>query len=237
MTVDYTKTQTGAGVQATGQIDQGLRAHFLKVYNHMAAGLGITGLVAFFASQSAALMNLIYTTPLQWVLMFAPLAFIFIMGAKMYSMSDNAARITFYAFAAVMGLSLSYIFLVYTPASITRVFFITAATFAGMSVFGYTTKRDLSGMGRFMIMGLIGIIIASIVNIFLKSSALDFAVSIAGVLIFTGLTAWDTQKIKQIYHQISPEGRGKAAIMGALNLYLDFINLMLFLLRFFGSRR
>lgn len=235
MTVDYTKQQTG--VQAPSQVDEGLRAHFMKVYSHMSVGLAITGLVAFFASQSAALMNLIYSTPLQWVVMFAPLAFIFIMGAKMNSMSDNAARITFYAFAAVMGLSLSYIFLVYTPASITRVFFITSATFAGMSLFGYTTKRDLSGVGRFMVMGLIGIIIASIVNLFLKSSALDFAVSIAGVLIFTGLTAWDTQKIKRIYHQVSPEGLGKAAIMGALNLYLDFINLMIFLLRFFGNRR
>jgi hypothetical protein len=229
--------------QSTAQadIDAGLRAHMLKVYNYMVAALVITGVTAFATATVAAnnpeLKQVLYGSPLKWLIMFAPLALVFFLSARIHSMSLSAAQVTFWIYSGLMGLSLSSIFLIYTGESITQVFFITAATFAGMSLYGYTTKKDLSGIGSFLMMGLLGIIIASIVNIFLGSSALHFAISVIGVLIFTGLTAYDTQKIKEIY--LESDGTavaGKKAIMGALALYLDFINLFIMLLQLFGNR-
>ena len=219
-------------------IDQGLRDYMMKVYNYMTSGLAISGLVAWGFSQSPTLMGAIYGTALQWVVMLAPLGFIFFLGARLQKMSLSAAQMTFWAFAAVMGISLSYIFIVFTGVSIVRVFLITSCTFAAMSIYGYTTKRDLTKFGSFLIMGLIGIIIASIVNIFLQSSAMQFVISCVGVLVFVGLTAYDTQRIKSTYYQVAGTAfAGKAAIMGALTLYLDFINLFIMLLRLFGQRR
>ena len=219
-------------------IDAGLREYMMKVYNYMTSGLAISGLVAWGFSQSPALMGAIYGTGLQWVVMLAPLGFIFFLGARLQKMSLSAAQMTFWAFAAVMGMSMSYIFIVYTGVSIVRVFLITCSTFAAMSIYGYTTKRDLTKLGSFLMMGLIGIIIASLVNIFLKSSMMYFVISIIGVLVFVGLTAYDTQKIKNMYvSSDSGEVIGKKAVMGALTLYLDFINLFIMLLRLFGQRR
>ena len=227
-------------------IDEGLRAYMLKVYNYMGLGLVVTGLVAYFANSFAvtadgtaltAWGNLIYNSPLMWVIVFAPLAFVMVLSFGINKLSVATAQLVFWAFAAVMGLSLSSIFMVYTDASIAKVFFITAATFGAMSLWGYTTKRDLTGMGSFLFMGLIGLIIAMIVNIFLASSALEFAISAVGVLIFVGLTAYDTQKIKESYHaSFGADVLAKGAIMGALSLYLDFINLFMMLLRLFGNR-
>ena len=227
-------------------IDEGLRAYMLKVYNYMGLGLVVTGLVAYFANAAAitadgtaltAWGNLLYNSPLMWVVVFAPLGFVLVLSFGINKLSVAAAQLVFWAFAAVMGLSLSSIFMVYTDASIAKVFFITAATFGAMSLWGYTTKRDLTGMGSFLFMGLIGLIIAMIVNIFLASSALEFAISAIGVLIFVGLTAYDTQKIKESYHEsLGADVLAKGAIMGALRLYLDFINLFLMLLRLFGNR-
>jgi uncharacterized protein len=222
-------------------IDEGLRSYMLRVYNYMGIGLVVTGLVAFFTAQwavsSPANAELLYGSPLAWVIMLSPLAFVLVLSFGINKLSVGAAQLIFWAFAAVMGLSLSSIFLVYTGASIAKVFFISAATFGAMSLYGYTTKRDLTGIGNFLIMGLIGLIIASIVNIFLASSALDFAISAIGVLIFVGLTAYDTQKIKESYDVgLGAEVLQKGAVMGALSLYLDFINLFMMLLRLFGSR-
>jgi FtsH-binding integral membrane protein len=222
-------------------IDEGLRSYMLSVYNYMGIGLVVTGLVAYFFNQwataSEANFNLIYGSPLAWVIMLAPLAFVLVLSFGINKMSTGAAQLTFWAFATVMGLSLSSIFAVYTGASIARVFFITAATFGAMSLYGYTTKRDLTSMGTFLFMGLIGLVIAMIVNIFLQSSALEFAISAIGVLIFVGLTAYDTQKIKESYaSHFGADVLTKNAIMGALSLYLDFINLFLMLLRLFGNR-
>jgi len=238
---EYDRQTMGARAGSAAVIDQGLRSYMLRVYNYMTGGLVITGLVAFFTSQwalsSAENAQLIYGSPLSWVIMLSPLAFVLVLSFGINKLSASTAQMIFWAFAGVMGLSLSSIFLVYTGASIARVFFITAATFGAMSLYGYTTKRDLTGIGNFLIMGLIGLIIASIVNIFLASSALDFAISAIGVLIFVGLTAYDTQKIKESYSAShSGEVLAKGAIMGALSLYLDFINLFLMLLRLFGSR-
>ena len=219
-------------------IDQGLRDYMMKVYNYMTSGLAISGLVAWGFSQSPTLMGAIYGTALQWVVMLAPLGFIFFLGARLQKMSTSAAQMTFWAFAAVMGISLSYIFIVFTGVSIVRVFLITSCTFAAMSIYGYATKRDLTKFGSFLIMGLIGIIIASIVNIFLQSSAMQFVISCVGVLVFVGLTAYDTQRIKSTYYQVAGTAfAGKAAIMGALTLYLDFINLFIMLMQLFGQRR
>ena len=218
-------------------IDVGLRAYMLKVYNYMCTGLALTGVVAFAASTSTGLMQAIYGTPLQWVIMLAPLGMVFFLAAKVNSMKASTAQTVFWIYAGLMGLSLSYIFLVYTGASITRVFFVTAGAFAGLSLYGYSTKRDLSAMGSFLIMGLIGIILASIVNIFLGSPGLEFVISVLGVLIFAGLTAYDTQKIKSMYYEADGnEVSDKKAIMGALSLYLDFINMFIFLLHLFGNR-
>jgi len=220
-----------------GYFDEGLRQHMLRVYNYMGAALVVTGLVAFFASTSPALMQAIFGTPLKWVVMLAPLAFIMVLSFGIHRLSFASAQMIFWTYAAAMGLSLSAIFLVFTGASIALTFFVTAATFLAMSLYGYTTKADLSKMGSFLMMGLIGIIIASLANLFFQSSALQFAISIIGVLIFTGLTAYDTQRIKEEYAaHLDHESLGKMALMGALSLYLDFVNLFTFLLHFLGQR-
>ncbi len=229
---------TGSAAQAGSAIDAGLRAHMLKVYNYMASGLALTGVIAMITASSETMMATIFGTPLQWVVMLAPLGFVMALSFGINKMSLPTVQGLFWAFAAVMGLSLASIFIIYTGASISRVFFITAGTFAGMSIYGYTTKRDLTAFGSFLIMGLIGIIIASVVNIFMQSPMLYWVISIAGVGIFVGLTAYDTQKIKLMY--LESDGHvtaGKKAIMGALTLYLDFINLFIMLLRLFGERR
>jgi FtsH-binding integral membrane protein len=234
-----------AGAQAGAVIDEGLRSYMLKVYNLMAMGLAITGLAAYgtFAmavdgNQLTAFGQAIFFSPLRYVVMLAPLAMVFFLSFRIHALSVAAAQTSFWIYAGLMGLSLSSIFLVYTQQSITQTFFVTAASFGALSLFGYTTKRDLSAMGSFLIMGLFGLLIASLVNIFLASSALNFAISAVGVLVFAGLTAWDTQRIKESYYEAdSTDMAGRKAIMGALQLYLDFINLFLFLLRFMGSSR
>jgi hypothetical protein len=234
------------GQTSIGELDAGLRSYMLKVYNYMSGGLVVTGVLAYLFGTVPALQNLLYVetargigmSPLGWIVTFAPLALVFFFSFRLASMSLGAAQATFWAFSALMGMSLSSVFMLYTGVSIARIFFITAATFGAMSLYGYTTKRDLTGFGSFLFMGLIGIVIASIVNIFLASPALYFAVSVLGVLIFTGLTAYDTQKIKETYSVgLDGAAMGKSAIMGALRLYLDFINLFIMLLRLFGSRR
>ena len=219
------------------QYDEGLRRYMLRVYNYMTLGLGITGAVALLTASSPALMAAIFGTPLKWVVMLAPLGFVFFLSLRIDRMSAAKAQTVFWIYAAVMGLSMAAIFLVFTGTSIARVFFITSAMFAGTSLLGYTTKRDLTNMGGFMMMGLIGILVAGLVNLFLQSSALHFAISVIGVIVFTGLTAWDTQRIKEVYdenhgHEIT----SKLAIMGALTLYLDFINMFTSLLHLFGDR-
>ncbi len=220
------------------EIDVGLRRYMLQVYNYMASGLALTGIVAYVVANTPALFNAIYGTPLMWVVFLAPLGFIFFLSAKMQTMSFATAQTVFWLFAGVMGLSLASIFVVYTQTSIARVFFITAGMFGAMSLYGYTTKKDLSGWGSLLFMGLFGIIIAMVVNIFLPSSALQFAISVIGVIVFTGLTAYDTQKIKEIYLVSDSEAvQGKKAIMGAVRLYLDFINLFIMLMHLLGSRR
>lgn len=218
------------------QFDAGLRSHMLSVYNYMCMALAVTGLVAFFGSQSQALVQLVLGTPLKWVVMLAPLAFIFF-GFRPQTMSSGTLRTMLLLFSALMGLSMMSIFLVFTGQSIARVFFITAGMFAATSLYGYTTKTDLSKMGSFLVMGLIGLIIAGLVNIFLQSSALQFAISAIGVLVFTGLTAYDTQNIKESYAEsYGQEANSRMAVMGALSLYLNFINLFQFLLQFMGQR-
>ena len=218
-------------------IDQGLRAYMLRVYNYMASGLALTGIVAYLAAESGVYAS-IAATPLIWLVIFAPLGFVFFLSARIHKMSVSTAQTTFWLFAAVMGLSMASIFLQFTGDSIARVFFITGGTFAAMSLYGYTTKRDLSKWGSFLFMGLIGVIIASVVNLFVGSSALQFAISIIGVLVFVGLTAYDTQQIKEMY-SVNDDGSvsGRKAVMGALRLYLDFINLFMMLLQLFGDRR
>ncbi len=237
---DYTTIRTaGAGARAA-QIDEGLRAHMNKVYGLMSVAMVLTGGVAWAVGTNDALLAAIFGTPLKWVVMFAPLIMVFAFGAMINRLSAAAAQLFFYVFAALMGLSISFIFAVYTGVSIAQTFFATAIAFASLSLYGYTTKRDLSGMGTFLMMGLIGLIVASIVNIFLGSSALQFAISVIGILIFAGLTAYDTQSIKNEYVQhaaaMDEAWLGKSAIMGALRLYLDFINMFMFLLQFMGNR-
>ena len=229
------RTDTRAGAMS---IDMGLRTYMLKVYNYMASALALTGVVAMATASSPAMLDAIFGSPLAYVVMFAPLGFMLVLSFGINKMSVSTAQAVFWAFAVVMGLSMASIFLMYTGASIARVFFISSSMFAGMSLYGYTTKRDLSGFGSFLMMGLIGLIIAMVVNIFLQSSALDFIISAAGVLIFVGLTAYDTQKIKSIYSETDGSATmTKKVIMGALTLYLDFINLFLMMLRLFGDRR
>ena len=219
-------------------IDQGLRSYMLRVYNYMASGLALTGIVAAFTASTPELFQAIFGTPLKWVVMLAPIGFVFLFAARIHRMKASTAQTLFWVFAGLMGLSLSTIFMVYTGASVARVFFITAGTFAAMSLYGYTTKRDLTKIGSFLFMGLIGVVIASIVNLFLASSALQFAISVIGVLVFVGLTAYDTQRIRNTYLESDDsETMSKKAIFGALTLYLDFINLFVMLLQLFGARR
>lgn len=239
----------GRGRDTAVGVDEGLRQYMLKVYNWMALGLALTGAVAFAVISVPALQELFFQyaagtrgrvtlTVLGWVALFAPLALVFFFSFRIEKMSAATAQGVFWLYAGLMGLSLAPVVAVYTGESLAKVFFISAATFGAMSLWGYTTKRDLTGMGNFLLMGLIGIIIASVVNIFLKSSALGFAVSILGVLIFVGLTAYDTQKIKQMYDSSDDhEVMTKKGIMGALSLYLDFVNIFMFLLQLFGARR
>ena len=231
--------RSGAGSAA---IDEGLRGYMNRVYGLMAVAMVITGAVAFFIGNSPALLQAIFGSPLKWVVMFAPLAVVFGFSAMIHKMSNATAQIVFWVFAALMGASISYIFAVFTGVSIAQTFFATAIAFGGLSLYGYTTKRDLSAMGSFLVMGVIGLIVASIVNIFIASSALQFAISALGVLIFAGLTAYDTQSIKNEYlgmDQMGAEGQAymqKGAIMGALRLYMDFLNMFMFLLQFMGNR-
>jgi len=219
-------------------IDVGLRQYMLRVYNYMAAGLALTGVVAFVVASSPEALQLIFGTPLKWVILLAPLGLAFYMGARIQSMSVGTAQGVFWAFATLIGLMMSSYLVLYTGVSVARVFFITAASFAGLSLYGYTTKRSLSGFGSFLVMGLWGLIIAGFVNMFLHSAALYFVTSAVGVLIFAGLTAYDTQRIKEMYWEgHDGETSSKMAIMGALNLYLDFVNLFIFMLQFLGVRR
>jgi len=237
---DYTTTRAvGAGAR-TAQIDQGLRTHMNKVYGLMSVAMLITAGVAWAVGTNETLINAIFGSPLKWVVMFLPLVLVFAFSAMINRLSVAAAQLFFYVYAAAMGLSISFIFAAYTGTSIAHTFLVTSIAFGGLSLYGYTTKRDLSGMGTFLMMGLIGLIVASVVNIFLASSALAFAVSVIGVLIFAGLTAYDTQAIKNEYIEHAVHGdqdwMAKSAIMGALRLYLDFINMFLFLLQFLGNR-
>ncbi|QDL90732.1 Bax inhibitor-1/YccA family protein [Paroceanicella profunda] len=258
-----TVRRTSAGVQSA-EIDAGLRAHMNKVYGLMAIAMVITGIIAYVVGTDAAVVinamkqgmdpasaqtaiippsviAALFFSPLKWVIMFAPLAVVFAFGAMLNRMSTSTATMVFYGFAALMGLSISWIFAVFTGISIAQTFFVTAIAFGGLSLYGYTTKRDLSGMGAFLVMGVIGILVASIVNIWLASPALHFAVSVIGVLLFAGLTAFDTQNIKNTYLQVRSQPGGevmaeKMAISGALNLYLDFLNMFMFLLQLMGNR-
>lgn len=247
-----TVRRTGAGVR-TAQIDEGLRAHMNKVYGLMAVAMVITGIVAYVVGTDFAravageptmllpvgLLQAMFTSPLKWVVMFAPLIMVFALSAGIQRMSEGAAQAAFWVFSALMGLSISWIFSVYTGMSIAQIFFVTAIAFAGLSLWGYTTKKDLSGWGTFLIMGVIGLVVASLVNIWLQSPAVMFAVSALGVLIFAGLTAYDTQNIKNVYLQLvnsNDEFLGKAAIIGALQLYLNFLNMFMMLLQLFGNR-
>jgi uncharacterized protein len=240
---------TPVGRTDAGVIDQGLRAYMIRVYNYMASGVAITGVVAWLiysmsVVQGATGLELtsfgqfMFASAFKWVVIFAPLAMVFFISARIGSMSLSTAQISFWIFAALMGASISSIFLVYAHESIARVFFITAASFGALSLWGYTTSKDLSGWGSFLFMGLIGVIIAMLVNLFIGSTALQFAVSVIGVLVFAGLTAYDTQQIKEMYY-VGDDGTvaGRKAVMGALRLYLDFINLFMLLLSLFGDRR
>ncbi|KTQ82346.1 membrane protein [Aureimonas ureilytica] len=231
----------GWGTQAApasgALFDEGLRQHMLRVFNYMGLGLVVTGLVAFVVGNTPALYVPIFNSPLKWVVMLAPLAFVLFFSFRIHALSAGAAQMTFWAFCAVMGLSLSSVFLVFTGASIANTFFIAAAMFGATSLYGYTTKRDLTKMGSLLMMGLIGVIIASIANIFIGSSALQFAVSVIGIIVFVGLTAWDTQTIKEQYAEnFSAESQQKMAVFGALSLYLNFVNIFQLLLNFTGER-
>ena len=244
-----TQTRVRPGAYAA-DVDEGLRKHMLRVYNYMGSGLLVTGLVAWamfsmaFVTQDGnvvgvtALGAAIYGSPLKWLIMLAPLGFILALSMGVNKFSFGTLQVLFWAFAAIMGVSMGTIFANFTAGSIARVFFITASLFAVMSLWGYTTKRDLTGMGHFLMMGLIGIIIAMVVNIFVGSSAIQFAVSVLGVLIFTGLTAYDTQRIRNDFLEYRAHGAavGKLAIMGAVTLYLDFVNMFMMLLHLFGNR-
>ena len=240
----------------TAAIDEGLRAYMNKVYGLMAVGMAVTALAAWAISGLALSADptpyaiggdryltefgkTLYLSPLKWVVMFAPLAVVFGFGAALNRLSVQGATTVFYAFAALMGISISWIFIAFTSFSIVQTFLVTAIAFAGLSLWGYTTKRDLSGFGTFLMMGLIGLIVAMVVNIFLQSSAMNFAISVIGVLLFSALTAFDTQRIKRTYLELANSDSdflGKSAIMGALQLYLDFLNLFMFLLQFMGNR-
>jgi FtsH-binding integral membrane protein len=232
-------SQWGSSARGITQaaLDEGLRRHMLRVYNYMALGLVMTGVVAFIVGTTPALYVPIFSSPLKWVVMLAPLAFVLIFSFRMQSMSASGAQMMFWAFCAVMGLSMASIFLVFTGTSIARTFFIAATMFGATSLYGYTTKRDLSQFGSFLIMGLIGVVIASVVNIFLGSTMLQFIVSVVGILVFVGLTAWDTQSIKEQYaDNFDAESQQKLAVFGAFSLYLNFINIFQLLLNLTGER-
>lgn len=236
---DYSATSQ----TSTAEYDEGLRAYMLKVYNYMAGGVALTGIVSFMLGNyflsNAQAAQAFFGSPLYLIAAFSPFAFILALSFGINRMSSGTAQLVFWAFAGIMGVSMSSIFLMYTGQSIARIFFITMIMFASLSAWGYTTKKDLSAMGTFMFMGLIGLIVAMIANIFLQSSAISFGISVLGVLIFAGLTAWDNQRIKEGFYQVAgnAELASKSAIMGALSLYLDFINMFLFLLRLFGGGR
>ncbi len=254
---DYDRSRAYAPVRSRADafaIDEGLRAYMMRVYNYMGIGLVLTGVVAYAfytmavvtSPETGAIIGFtplgkaIYFSWLRWLIAFSPLIIVFLFAARINQMSTATAQAVFWAFAALMGLSLSSIFVIYTGTSITRIFFITAATFGAVSLYGYTTKRDLTGMGSFLMMGVIGLVIASVVNAFLHSTGLQFAVSVLAVLIFTALTAYDTQKLKDNYYTYASGGEetlGRSAVMGALSLYLDFINIFIALLQLFGDRR
>ncbi|RWH12574.1 MAG: Bax inhibitor-1/YccA family protein [Mesorhizobium sp.] len=227
----------GTGVRAGAVYDEGLRRHMLRVYNYMGLGLVVTGLVALVVASTPALYVPIFSTPLKWVVMLAPLAFVMFFSFKMQMMSAASAQAMFWAFCAVMGLSLASVFLVFTGTSIARTFFIAATMFGATSLYGYTTRRDLTQFSSFLIMGLIGVVIASLVNLFLGSTALQFAISVIGIAVFIGLTAWDTQTIKEQYAEnFDAESQQKLAVFGAFSLYLNFINIFQLLLNFTGER-
>ena len=235
---NYDRNAAPAGFSAndTVAMDLGLRTYMLRVYNYMVAGVGLTGVAAMLTYQLTGPELL--QSPLMWLFMLAPLGLVFFISARINTLSAEAARRLFFLYAALVGVSVSTIFHVYTGASITRVFFIAAATFGALSIWGYTTRRDLSGFGTFLFMGVIGIVIASLVNLFLRSSGLDWTISVIGVGVFAGLTAYDTQRIKGMYDKSDDSTTaGRKAVMGALSLYLDFINLFLMLLRLTGGRR
>ena len=239
MADSQTVRKSSVGV-ASNEIDVGLRAHMNKVYALMSIGLFLTGGVAYIVGNNETLVMSLFTGMSRWVVMFAPLIVVFAMGSMINRLRASTAQLIFYGFSALMGLSISYIFMIYTSVSIAQTFLVTAIAFAGLSLYGYTTKRDISVMGSFLIMGVIGLIVASIINIWMQSPALMYAISILGVLIFAGLTAYDTQKIKNTYIQMARNGQSewieKSAIMGALSLYLDFLNMFMFLLHLFGNR-
>ena len=235
------RTTTGVNAAASVGVpraarDAGLRSYMLSVYNYMASGVLLTGIVALLFANSG-LAEQVLSTPLRWVIMFAPLAFVMVMSFGINRISTGTLQLLFWAFATVMGLSMSSIFMVFTNTSIAQTFFAVAVAFLGLSLYGYTTKRDLSGFGTFLIMGVVGLFVAMLLNLWLQSPAMMYAISAIGVLLFAGLTAYDTQKIKSTYAYVAgTDMMGKAVIMGALNLYLDFVNMFTFLLNFMGSR-
>jgi FtsH-binding integral membrane protein len=246
---NYAAARGGVGADRAVAIDQGLRAYMIRIYNYMAMGVALTGVAAWLTFQAAvteqagrlvltSFGQMIFSGPAVIVLFVGTLGLVFLISWRIDRLQPSTAFALFMVYAALLGVMLSSVFLTYTGASITRVFFISAASFGALSLYGYTTQRDLSPIGSFLIMGLIGLLIAMVVNIFLKSTGLDFVISAAGVLIFAGLTAWDTQKIKEMYDPME-DGTvvGRKSVMGALTLYLDFINLFLFMLRFLGDRR
>ena len=227
-----------AGTVERAEIDEGLRSYMLRVYNYMASGLALTGIVAYLVAQSPEVMHAVFGTPLYWLVVLAPLGLVFFLSARINRMQASTAQALFWFYAGLMGVSLSFIFVAYTGTSIARVFFITAGSFAGLSLYGYTTRRDLSAFASFLMVGLIGIILASVVNLFLHSTGLQFAVSVIGVLVFAGLTAYDTQSIKELYLASDDASTAtRKSVMGALRLYLDFLNLFLMLMQLLGNRR
>lgn len=239
MSTPFNQPRYGYGATTIDRpaIDEALRAYMLRVYNYMGSGLALSAIVALLVSQSPALMQTLFGSGLAFVVMLAPLGLLLVMSFGANKLSAGAVQGLYWAFTATMGLSLSTIFMVYTGTSILRIFFITAAMFGAMSIWGYTTKRDLTGMGSFLFMGVIGLVIASVVNIFLGSSVLQFAISAITVLVFTGLTAYDTQRIKSEFYESSPaDVMTKQAIFGAVSLYVNFINIFMALLQLFGQK-
>src|SRR3984957_6447236 len=239
---NYAAQRGFGGADRAVAIDAGLPPHMIRVYNYMAFGVALTGVIAFFTAQYAManpdVAHALYASPLRYVILLAPLALVMFLSFRIGYLQASTARLLFFVYAGMLGVMLSSIFLVFTGASITRVFFISAASFGALSLWGYTTQRSLDAMGSFLIMGLVGVMIAMLVNFFLQSSGLDWAISVIGGLVFAGLTAWDTQKIKDMYIPMDDGSiAGRKVVMGALTLYLDFINMFLFMLRLFGDRR